>query len=367
MNFSKYLLSSALLFGANTASAELLKTYAGTNYDINEAYRVARYQAPEMNCIFTNEPGTFPMPWDEQCYDSAVKKIAFINTATKQAFKFSVQRVSKGNGVSVVNIEQISFTTIERRALNDFYEINDNIKAAASRISLSSIGTYNARSFASYSSSSGSECSSHPTSYFTPRGQRNTHEDLAKGIRDQVGNRSWGEFIRHTDYTGGGIQLGKGNLGLNVTLSHSNNDIFTHVNYGDPASNLLVFKVHYHGDMRYGGERRLNLSFDLQRGASAIDGIEISRLFTNDSDVVVDLTKTPVSNCLLDFIKDTGTPVSGNGTPGGSGRPGGSSGPGGGGPGGGYCTETIRAYTCSTTGDGKTTCSKQVFAVPVSC
>lgn len=367
MLYLKYLFYAVFLLGASSVSAKLLKTYSGTHYDMSTAYSVARHQAPDITCIFTNEPGTFPMPWDQECSNSATKKMAFINPRTKQAFKFSVQSIATDNGGSYVEIKQISFTNIERKAVNDFYQIHTDIKDAVSRVNsnpltLQSKSTNFGRFANTFSTTSSSaQCAEHPISYFTPKGQRETHNKLAKDIKNELGNSAWFDYFEDTDFSGGGIQLGKGDFGLSISLHHTNHDVFTSVSYGDPDYNLLVFKVHYNGDMRVDGQRKLNLRFDLQRGSSAIDGIEVSRLFTDDPDVVIDLSKIAVSNCLLDFIKDRGTPSPSTGGPVGGG---------GGGPvegGGGFCTERFSAYTCSTTSDGSPQCSKQVFIVPRSC
>lgn len=365
MKFIKYLFYAAFLLSASSVSAKLLKTYSGTHYDMNTAYSVAKYKAPGITCIFTNEPGTFPMPWDQKCSNSAIKKIAFINPRTKQAFKFSVQSIATDNGGSYVEIKQISFTNIERQAVNDLYQIHTDIKDAVSRVNFNPLTLQsNNTSFSHFTkafstSLSSAQCTEHPTSYFTPKGQRKTHNKLAKDIKNELGSSTWFDYFEDTDFSGGGIQLGKGNFGLNISLHHINHDVFTSVSFGDPDYNLLVFKVHYNGDMRVDGKRKLNLRFELQRGSSAIDGIEISRLFTDDPDVVIDLSKIAVSNCFLDFIKNNGTPHPSTGGPTGGGGPIGG--------GGSVCTERLNAYTCSTASDGSTKCSKQVFIVPRSC
>ncbi|GAA0821026.1 hypothetical protein GCM10009111_27380 [Colwellia asteriadis] len=344
----KILFTTFILLSTQTL-AKNLPLYSCDSCNSAKSVSLAKELAPPLQCHSNTKPGEITEIGDEVCY--ATNKILFIaNPLTKQAYKYQVDSDTNGYN-KVITVHPLTISADEQELIDAFYKIDAQYRKAANTMvdvgvnASLSISTLSNQASAtsdnhffnlSNETASSDSCRSHPTNYFTPRGEHKVEERLNAEIANKIGNADWTESWQDTTISGLGLTIGRGTFGIDVKFTKNTTGVFATMLYGS-RHNLLNFEVTYHGDYYLDGVRNLNLSFKLLRGSSSIDGIRLKTLFP-ESGGSLDLSHTGVTNCLLDYIESIAVKIEYNNPS--SGQPGGTPG-GGGGASGGFCTRTV--------------------------
>jgi len=361
----RLVLTTGLFLLSGNAIAAYTEAKACDTCDYDDAVRLAKTYDKILNCQISglNDNNTEFGVTTYECNDTS-KEIIITNALTRTAYKFivSATQQTQYSSAARVTVTNTSMNSIEREALEEFYKIDSQFRIAVRnagnivtpRSRQSSTQSYNLKdmdsnvfSLAATGASEG--CSNHPSIYLTsPLAQRAIESEIRQQISNEIGDASWHDFFEDTDFNGGGIQIGKGSIGLSLSLNHDKIKAFSTKVYGEDPNNALTFEVTYQGTVEIRGERTLRLSLGLSRGASLVDGIPIGTFMSGTN---VDLTDGVVSSCLLENIENiAGATVITTPGSGGSGT-----GTGTGGSfdpifAGGGCTKEIKYTTCSTTG-----------------
>ncbi|TMP88797.1 hypothetical protein CWC05_00125 [Pseudoalteromonas ruthenica] len=368
------LILSSFMASANAYSA-LTETKSCDDCDYNDAVAIAKQYHNKLTCqvIGSNEGMDEFGSTTYQCNKTS-KEIIITNPLQRVAFKFLInaeQQSQYSNAVRVTAVDKI-LNKDEVDALEDFYDIDSEFRAKVKQTDIinysfsgSSIGdSLNIADLPYSLSSTGDICYDHPSYYLTSIGaQTEIERVVADRIHMRLGSNDWYDFNEDTDFTGGEINVSRGGLGISVSLQHNQNKVYGTLvfdKYGGYYENSLVFEVEYRGEVEVNGQRRLQLSLALDKGASRVDGIPIGA-FMSGADI--DLTDSPVSECLQKNLENiqgaTVTTSQGGGGETGGGDVGGT-------PvfGGGGCSKDIKYTTCSTA-HGTTTCTEN--SVKTSC
>lgn len=332
--------------------ASNIDVYSCNTCNYQQAVKVAEqhFQAP--SCHWEQPGSQEEFGGSGYVCKSAKKELIVANPDTKIAYKFQVTTSAEFDFTTTV--KDLSLSSKEQSLLDSFYSIDGDIKSAVKSISNTA---YNKSSvlWVTASTSSGG-CENSPISYFQdPRTASNIHKDFSSKLTEKMGSSSWHDFITDTDVTGGGLTIEKDGIGAQISFQHNEMKNYISKVYGNSLDNILVFEVSYAGEINFNGKRQISFNYSLQRGASFIDGIEVDMLFGNGSKI--DTTKTKLSNCVLDYIKNTGTPEGGSSS-GGIGDSGSGSN-----NGGGMCLKKYNVTTCSTV-NGDTHCTNASFIIP---
>lgn len=360
---------------SSQASNSLTETFSCDTCDYNDAVLLARSLRIPLQCEWVNESDTSEISTDEsylQC--PATRRILIVaNPLSKVAFKFGVNVTNTATHWLDERVEVIdySLSSQERDALEKFYDIDSAVRTAVANvqsISASSVqfnqatpqGKKTVAKSGQLSQPSDDPCSSSPLQFFTSlSAERDVLGTLKEQMSDAVGTQNWFDFTEDVDLLGGGLDISKDGFGVSINFSRNNVDSF--VTYGSNTDNVLSFKVTYGGDIdENNGNRGLALAFELQKGASYVDGIPLSSLLANGQ---VNLMGTIMSNCTLEKLEEiagpggvTNTPqlADFNDFPIGPGMP------------VPICVKTIRATTCSTANNERT-CTTSIIRSEGRC
>jgi len=314
----KLVLTVSLFLLSGNAVAAYTEAKACDTCDYDDAVRLAKTYDKKLNCQINdlNNNNTEFGAGTYQCNDTS-KEIIITNALTQTAYKFivSATQQTQYSSAARVTATNTSMNSIEREALEEFYEIDSQFRRAARnagnivtpRSEPSSTQSYNLKgldsnAFSPEATVASGGCLNHPSVYLTSSlAQRAIESEIRQQITKKIGDASWHNFFVDTDFTGDGIQVGKDSVGLNLSLNHDKIKAFSTKVYGEDPDNALTFEVTYQGTVKIRGERNLHLSLDLSRGASLVDGIPIGTFMSRTS---VDLTDGLVSNCLLENIEN---------------------------------------------------------------
>ncbi|MBU3017496.1 hypothetical protein KO519_07275 [Paraglaciecola agarilytica] len=313
----KLALTTGLFLLNGNALAAYTEAKACDTCDYDDAVRLAKTYHRKLNCQITGLNGNnieFGAT-TYQCNDTS-KEIIITNALTQTAYKFNVSATqqSQYSSAALVTATNTSMNSIEREALEEFYEIDSQFRRAVRnagnivtpRSVSSSVHSYNLKgqhsnAFSSASSSGSEDCLNHPSAYLTsPLVQRDIENEIRQQITDEIDDNSWSDYFEDTDFAGGSVQIGAGTLGLSLSLSNDKIKAFSTKVYGEDPNNALTFEVAYQGEVEIRGERSLRLSLGLSRGASLVDGMPIGTFMSGTN---VDLTDGLVSNCLIKNIE----------------------------------------------------------------
>lgn len=337
--------------------AATVDVYACDSCDYDKAVVIAKEHPKLPNCRW--EPvngGQIEFGSSLFICDTSSTDLIIANARTKKAFKFNVKTTNISSTTPNYGyrstVKDLSLSSAEIDLLHEFYTIDQDFKNAVSSVGTT---TFNSTQlFAQLNiSSNDNSCTSHPTGYFDNlRTQNEIHDGLTSKITEELDGAAWFDFIEDTDFTGGGLTLSKGSLGFQISLQHNEIGTFVTKVYED-TNNMLNFEVKYHGEIDLNGDRKLALSYKLNRGVSTIDGIRMNMLFAP----TVDLSGTLISNCLRDLIERNSEEVEII-TPGGGtvGDPGDSSGA-------GMCLKKVKTTVCSTDHNG-VSCTRSIINIP---
>ena len=365
----KIVLTIGLLFLSSSVYAALTETKSCDTCDYSDSVNIAKiyYKKPTCQVIGLNDGNSQFGSTTYQCASTSTN-IIVTNPLSRTAFKFKISATqqSQFSDAQLIKATDLSLTNDERNALEEFYDIDYEFRrgvqeAGSLHTSLASTQRHSTsnlkkiKGLEQISSQSNESCESHPANYITDESfQRFTHRELNNQIANKIGDQSWTDLSHESLTSGGGLQISANGAGVNITLHHNNIGVFANIFYGGNADNNLSFNVSYGGEANVNGRRVLALSFELNRGASQIDGFPIGRFM---SGVPFDAKINLVSNCLLDALERGGDVEIEHG------ESGGSTGPGGNNDGsiwlpstGSGCTKTIKYKTCSTA-HGTTSCT----------
>ncbi|WDE10773.1 hypothetical protein [Thalassomonas haliotis] len=327
-----------------------LPVYSCDTCSAAKAITVAKQHSNPLECHWNNPPGTTPQPGDQYC-ETTYKLLAVANPLTRESWKFKVTTSSNNIYEKLITVEQINFLEQESELISSFFNIDHEFREAVTDAATTIMSNKKNNIL-----SSSEDCSSHPASYFTSQGKQKIEDQMTAQITRELNGNSWFDHITEKTWTGGSFSLGKDNVSIGVQFDKDERPVFTHAIFGDPLDNILAFKVGYSGEYLYSSHKRLALSYELQKGASRIEGFILSQLDNSH----VDMRGMEFSQCFIAFFEDLlasdveemisrsagGFPVSPT------------IGWGGMGGGGGLCTTTVHTRAGNR---------QQTFIFPVSC
>lgn len=373
----KYILVLLFIFiFTRSAGASELVAYACDTCDSQGAQVLAKSYTPQVQCTFTNPPGTWPTPDDVDCYGPPAQVIV-VNPLTQQAFKYRVQQMCQGNQCdSDVSLTHLTLSVDEQWIMATYYDIDSTMRSSIGQMSgMMALALSNEYLYSTNSASE--QCPANPMDYFTnPTTQRNIEREIATNVSSKVGNRPWSEYIT-TNYVGpSSFQIGKGTANVTIDQKSVSQPAFERYFFGTDNSfrlnNNLNFRVNYLGRISdQPGVSTMGLQLIVDRSTSWVDGFRLSNLTPNGG--TVDLSGSLDSMpCFKQFLESQQSEIIGPPVEGGGGGVGGGEGgsplPGDDSSGWQRCPAETRSATCSTTvTDGVTTCTITIFQFLKPC
>ena len=314
----KLALSVSLFLLSGNAIAAYTEAKACDTCDYDDAVRLAKTYDKILNCHISglNDNNTELGVTTYECNNTS-KEIIIANALTQTAYKFivSATQQTQYSSAARVTVTNTSMNSIEREALEEFYEIDSQFRRAVKnagnivtpRSGPSSTQSHNLKgidsnAFPLAATGASEGFLNHPSVYLTSLvSQRAIQNEIRQQITNEMGDASWHNLFVGMDFSGDGIQVGKGSVGLSLSLNYDKIKAFSTKVYGEDPNNALTFEVTYQGTVEIRGERNLRLSLNLSRGASLVDGIPIGTFMSGTN---VDLTDGLVSNCLLENIEN---------------------------------------------------------------
>jgi hypothetical protein len=201
---------------------------------------------------------------------------------------------------------------------------------------------------------SSAACESHPSSYLASASKQ---DELARNMAAQImrdmNGQSWDSYTTSSRVNDGSFEVSKDGSSLNISLQHNNNKFYVHKVWDE--TNMFTFEATYQGVNVRNGKKTLNINFEIQKGTSRIDGMQLAHWFGPR----IDLKNETISNCMVEYIKSiekNSSVIGGSGPTPPGGQPGGSGGD------GGLCNHNVTAYACTPW-----SCREQIFITVRPC
>ncbi len=361
----KLILSAICAFSAlsvQTAQAQFTDTYSCDRCDEAGAIALARSKAPALNCSLNTAPGQIPTIEDQIC-TATQKTLIVANPQTRLAFKFNVHSEPDGAYQQMVTVNPVALNPVEQELLATFYNLHQEFGQAVQSFSSQdqSSSLANWESISAFKpvqeqafTASSAACESHPSSYLAnARKQEELAKTMAAQIMRDMNGQTWESYTTSTRVNGGGLNVSKDGFGLSISLQHNINKFYVHKVWDE--NNMFTFEATYQGISDHNGQKTLKLNFEIQKGTSSIDGMQLAHWFGPR----IDLKNVPISNCMVEYIKSIeqySSVIGGSGpTPPGR-QPGGSAGA------GGLCNHNVTAYACTPW-----SCREQTFITLRPC
>ncbi len=280
----------------NSQAVTMTDVYACDHCDYQSAQLIATQQMAASECTVPIPQVELPVGADKQICAASPSTLIVANPRSRQAFKFQVFH----HGAEI-DPQDLTLSATEQELLGRFYLIHQQFTALAKQPLQPTSAALSVGSTNLPQGMAG--CDNHPVRYFSARGKRQIEQEMNSKLIPLLAGQAWSDDVEDTDKTGDSLTLSRGSVGIKVQLQHNQQKVYALKTFGHDA-NELHFEVNYAGNITIDGQQKLQLTFKMLPHSSLVDGIDFATIFRPDGNQSrLDFTKTPVSHCLLDYIK----------------------------------------------------------------